>query len=317
MIVSMLFSKTRAKIKNRATQLLVLSGNHPRRAATSPRMYTAKDWRYVLLETRYALKDKKIPLLAAGTAFYASLAFFPLLAATIAVIAHTVNYDELNKALMAIKIYFPIDIAALIGSQLRDAYEYNVRNIVVAAIALIIGLYSATRAMSTLISSVHTAYEKVEVRSKARQFALSLLMSLVAIILLAIVLIIVLVDDTALMRLGIDSFLSESLPILRWVILTVIIAVSLAIFYRVAPSNHDPHWKWVSWGACIASVIWLAGTTLFFLYAKLITMYSNIYSVFGSVIVLLIWLNLSAFVILLGAQINHQLELRTTRRTSK
>jgi membrane protein len=317
MIVSMLFSKVRTNIKNRIVKLFVISGNHPRRAATSPRMYTAKDWRYVLLETRYALKDKKISLLAAGTAFYASLAFFPLLAATIAIIAHTVDYDELNKALVAIKMYFPIDIAALIGSQLRNAYDYNVRNIIVAVVALLIGLYSATRAMSTLISSVNTAYEKVEMRSKKRKFALSLLLSVVAIVLLAIVLIIVLVDDTALMQLGLGSFLSESLPILRWVILTVIIAGSLALFYRVAPSNHDPHWKWVSWGACIASVIWLAGTTLFFLYAKLITMYSNIYSVFGSVIVLLIWLNLSAFVILLGAQINHQLEQRTTRRTSK
>jgi len=99
-------------------------------------------------------------------------------------------------------------------------------------------------------------------------------------------------------------------------VLTAIIAGSLALFYRVAPSNHNPHWQWVSWGAGIASVVWLAGTTLFFLYAKYLSVYSNIYNVFGSVVVLLIWLNLSAYIILLGATINQRLEARTTRRTS-
>jgi membrane protein len=304
------------KIKKYLLQLLVLTGNESRRAVTSPHKFTLQDWRFVLLETRIALKDKKMPILAAGSAFFASLAFFPLIAAIIAIVAYTVDVNELNSALSAIEIYFPIDIAALIGSQLESAFEYNLRNIVVAIVAIVIALYSASRAMSMLISATNTAYEQEEKRKATVLIGMSFLMALGAIVVMVLVLGLVLIDEATLSHLGLPAFYAMILPVLRWLLLAIIIAVSLALFYRFAPSNHNPHWKWVSWGAGIASVIWLAGTTLFFLYAKYLSVYSNIYNVFGSVIVLLVWFNLSAFIILLGAEINHRLEQRTTRRTS-
>jgi membrane protein len=317
MIESMFFNSKRKKIRKNLLQLFVLTGNEPRRAATSPRMYTLRDWRFILLETRISLRDKKMPILAAGTAFYASLAFFPLLAATIAIVAYTVDVSELNAALSAIEIYFPIDIAALIGSQLESAFEYNLRNIIVAVLAIVIALYSSSRAMAILISAVNTVYEQRETRKPSKLIAMSFFMSLLAIVIISVILGLVLVDEAALLHLGFPEVYAISLPVLRWILLAVIIAVSLALFYRYAPSNHDPHWKWVSWGAGIASIIWLAGTTLFFLYAKYLSVYSSVYNVFGSVVVLLIWLNLSAFIILLGAEINHRLEQRTTRRTTR
>jgi membrane protein len=312
----MIFSTFRKKIRKRLVKLFVLTGNEPRKAVLSPHLFSARDWRFVLLETRIALKDKKMPILAAGTAFYASIAFFTLLAATIAVVAYTSDVDELNAALSSIEIYFPIDIAALIGSQLQDAFEYNLRNVVVGVAATLIALLSASRAMATLISATNTAYEKPEKRKSSVVIGMSLLMAIVAIIVTALSLGLVLVDQTALMHFGVPAFFAVTLPVLRWVLLAAIIAGSLTLFYRFAPSNHNPHLKWTTWGAAIASIIWLGGTTLFFLYAKYLSVYSNIYNVFGSVIVLLVWLNLSAFIILLGAEINHRLEQRTTRRTT-
>ncbi|MES2630387.1 MAG: YihY/virulence factor BrkB family protein [Patescibacteria group bacterium] len=312
----MIFSKRSKKVKKYLGGLVTLNGSEKRKAVTSPHLFSMHDWRIVLLETRLSLKEKKISILAAGSAFFASLAFFPLLAAIIAIVAYTVNVQQLNSALSAIEIYFPIDIAALIGSQLESAYEYNLRNLTVAIIAIVIALYSATRAMYILISAMNTVYEQDEKRKGLKLVGISFLMALGAIIMISVVLVLVLVDQATLIHIGAPAFLAVSLPVLRWILLAIIIAGSLAVFYRVAPSNHDPHWRWVSWGAGIASVIWLAGTTLFFLYAKYLSVYSNIYNVFGSVVVLLIWLNLSAFIILLGAAINQRLEARTTRRTS-
>jgi len=312
----MLFKFKNKKLRKLIARFFILTGNEPRKAVTSPHLFSARDWRYVILETRIALRDKKMPILSAGTAFYASLAFFTLLAGTIAIVAYTVDVQELNEALMAIEIYFPIDIAALIGSQLETAYEYNLRNIVVAIIAIVIALYSATRAMATLISATNTAYDQDEKRKAPQLIGMSFVMALIAIVITAVSLGLVLVDQTALMHFGFPEFFAITLPVLRWILLAAIIAGSLTLFYRFAPSNHDPHYKWTTWGAAIASIIWLAGTTLFFLYAKYLSVYSNIYNVFGSVIVLLVWLNLSAFIILLGAEINHRLEQRTTRRTT-
>jgi membrane protein len=312
----MILSSLHKKIKKRLIKVFVLTGNEPRKAVLSPHLFSARDWRFVLLETRIALKDKKMPILAAGTAFYATVAFFTLLAATIAIVAYTSDVDELNMALSSIEIYFPIDIAALIGSQLETAFEYNLRNVVVAIIAGLIALFSASRAMATLISATNTAYEQPEKRKAGLLIGMSIMMAFAAIIITAISLGLVLVDQTALMHFGLPSFLAVTLPVVRWVLLAAIITGSLTLFYRFAPSNHNPHLKWTSWGAAIASIIWLGGTTLFFLYAKYLSVYSNIYNVFGSVIVLMIWLNLSAFIILLGAEINHRLEQRTTRRTT-
>ena len=312
----MLFNLKTKKIRKFIARLFILNGDMPRKAVTSPHLFSARDWRHVLLETRIALKDKKMPILAAGTAFYATIAFFTLIAATIAIGAYALDVNKLNAALSAIEIYFPIDIAALIGSHLDDAFDYNLRNIVFGVVAIVIALFSASRAMATLISATNTAYEQTEKRSSATLFGMSILMAIGAIVVTVGVLGLVLVDQSALNHLGMPSFFAVTLPVVRWVLLAAIIAGSLALFYRFAPSNHNPHWKWVSWGAGIASIIWLAGTTLFFLYAKYLSVYSTIYNVFGSVIVLLIWLNLSAFIILLGAEINHRLEQRTTRRTS-
>jgi membrane protein len=313
----MFFRYKSKKAKQFLARLFVLQGTQSRKSVTSPRLFSAKDWHYVLLETRISLKDKKMHILAAGTAFYSTLAFFPLLAAVIAVVAYVITLKDLNSALVTIEMYFPIDVAALVGTQLQRAYEFNSRNVVIAIIGFTIALISATRAMSTLISSINTAYEQKEKRKTSVVLGMSLLMAVAAIVLTALVLVLVLVDQGFLVNMGVPTFLASALPLVRWLLLTIVIAGSLALLYRIAPSNHSPHWRWVSWGAGIASVIWLAGTTLLFLYAKYVSLYSNIYNVFGSVIVLLIWFNLSAFVILLGAEINHRLEQRTTRRTSK
>lgn len=313
----MFFKAKIKKLKKYTTRALTLRGEVPRKSVTSPHLFSARDWRRVLLEARIALKDKKMPILAAGTGFYATLAFFTSLAAIIAIVAYTADAEELKAALSAIEIYFPVDIAALIGAQLESAFEYNVQNIIVAIFAILVALYSASRAMATLISSVNTAYEQKETRRVPVLIGMSFLMAIAAIIITAVSLGLVLVDQAALTHFGVPTFFAITLPVLRWVLLATIVAVSLALFYRFAPSNHNPRWKWVSWGAGIASVIWLGGTTLFFLYAKYLSVYSSIYNVFGSVIILLIWFNLSAFVILLGAEINHRLEQRTTRRTSR
>jgi membrane protein len=313
----MFLLRNKKKIKEFVIRAFVLNANRPRKSVTSPRAFTARDWHFIILESRHALKKSHAAMLASGTAFYTTLAFFPLVAAAIAFVAYSIDIGQLNSALNSIEMYFPIDIAGLIGTQLQSAYEYSTRNIFIAVGAIVIALASATRAMLTLVSSVNAAYEQKEKRSAIVVLGMSFVMALGAIILTAILLSLVLVDQSFLQHLGMPALLATLLPFVRWVLLAAVITVSLAIFYRIAPSNHNPHWKWVSWGAGIASVIWLAGTTLFFLYAKYLSIYSNVYNVFGSIIVLLVWFNLTSYIVLLGATINHRLEQRTTRRTTR
>jgi len=310
-----MFRKKTKKLKQYLSSLIVLNGSERRKAVTSPHKFTLHDWRIIFLETGKNLKSKNIATLAAGSAFYASLAFFPLIAGLVAIVAHTLDINELQSALTSIEVYFPVDITAVVGPQLETAYQYNFRNIIIAVVSLIIALFASSRAMFILVNATNIAYEQKEMRNSWQLLGITCLMSVGAIVVISLVIFLILIDEVTLASFGVPSFLTISLPVLRWVLLASLIAGSLAVFYRFAISNWSPHWKWVSWGAGIASLIWLAGTTLFFLYVKNLAVFGTLYNVFGSVIVLLIWLNLSAYVILLGAVINQRLEQRTTRRT--
>jgi membrane protein len=96
--------------------------------------------------------------------------------------------------------------------------------------------------------------------------------------------------------------------IVRWPILIVLVMVLLAAIYRFAPSRKEPKWRWVSWGAVIATVLWIAGSAAFSVYVSSFASYDKSYGSLGAVVVLLMWLYVSAFVVLLGAELNAEIE---------
>jgi membrane protein len=124
------------------------------------------------------------------------------------------------------------------------------------------------------------------------------------------------INDSFLLYLGLPAWLVSVILALRWVVIAAFATLSLAVFYRYAPDRKNPHWQWVTWGSLIATILWLIGTTLFFLYARYFAHYTESYSVFAGIIVLMIWLNLTAFSILLGAEINFRLENQTRAKTT-
>jgi membrane protein len=105
--------------------------------------------------------------------------------------------------------------------------------------------------------------------------------------------------------------------VLRWVLIVAIMAVALATFYRYGPDRKNAKWQWVSWGAAAAIIIWLIGTLLFFFYAQNFGSFGENYGVVAGLIILMTWFNLSAFIFLLGAQVNHGLERQTAKTTQE
>jgi membrane protein len=101
--------------------------------------------------------------------------------------------------------------------------------------------------------------------------------------------------------------------IIRWPILLALLMVCLAAIYRFAPSREEPRWRWVSWGAVVATVLWIIGSALFSLYVGKFASYDKTYGSLGGVVVLLMWLYLSSFIVLLGAQLNAEIEHQTAR----
>jgi membrane protein len=104
--------------------------------------------------------------------------------------------------------------------------------------------------------------------------------------------------------------------VLRWVLLWLIVVLALAFVYRYAPNREKPKWRWVTWGSAIAATLWLVGSALFTLYVRSSGTYGETYGALGGVVVMLLWLYLTGFVVVLGAEINSELERQTRRDTT-
>jgi membrane protein len=293
-----------------------VTGKESRTVAVAPHDFAFKDWRIALLETRKSVVDKRLGILAAGIAYYATLAFFPLAAASVAIAALFVSDGNLHVLLHALEQYLPSDFAKLVGSQLETALANETSNGLVAIIAIAIAFFTASSAMKNLVKASNVAYACDESRSFVKLRLTSIVLTIMLFICGVIVMGCLFVDSTLLESLGLTHIMAVILSLGRWVAIMILVAATLAAFYRYGPNRPNPHWQWVSWGAAIASVFWLFGTVLFFLYVKYLANYTESYSLFAGIIVLMVWMNLSSFIILLGAEINHRLEQRTTRKTA-
>jgi membrane protein len=103
---------------------------------------------------------------------------------------------------------------------------------------------------------------------------------------------------------------------LRWLVLAAAMMLSLAVLYRYAPCRRQPRWEWVSPGAVVATLLWLAGTGLFTLYVSSLGRFNHLYGALGAVVVLLLWLMITGHAVLLGAELNAEMEHQTRKDTT-
>ena len=272
--------------------------------------YHLKGWKSVLLETKNAFSNKNTPILAAGVAYFATLSFFPLLAAAVAIAAFIINQSQLQAVINSLNVYLPSDIASLISTQLTTLTSQDSTNILVAIAAIAISLFSASGATQNIISATNAAYDRHESRGFIKLKLLSFSMTLGALLVGFMIIALLILTEDGLVAVGVPHVIAAVTIYVRWPLIIAIITIILAVFYRYGPDRLNPKWQWVSWGASIASFLWLLGTIVFFIYVQNFGNYSGSYSLFAGIIILMIWLNLSAFIVLLGAEINHRLERR-------
>jgi membrane protein len=288
---------------------------HEQHAATSPQHLSKRDWKRALKETMSALGDKNIPMLAAGVAFFSTLAFFPALAAFISVFSLVADSDQVLAAIKVAEMYLPKEMAGLVNVQLTASTHHQAANVIAAVLATALALWGASGGVQNLINAVNAAYDIKDSRGFVKLKLISLGLVVGGILLGSPLLFLLVVRADWLMAIGTPGWLASSFLVIRWVIITILMVIGLAAFYRYGPDQKKTKWVWVSWGAVAAIIIWLLGTLLFFFYAQNFGSFSENYGVFAGIIVLMTWFNLSAFVVLLGAQVNHRLEAQTVVST--
>lgn len=293
----------------------VLREDDTKERVDTPRKFDFADWKNALMATIRAIGTKRIGILAAGVAYFGTLAFFPLVAAAVAIASFIISGNQLHSVVSSIDTYLPKDIASLITTQLTNALHHKSSNIVVAVFSILLSLFSVAGAVTNLVSASNVNYDVRETRGFVKLRLISIFIMLSGLVTGVLVVGLLLLTQPVLAPLGVPGPLITVISIVRWIFIAGIVAVALAIFYRYGPNRDSPKWQWVSWGSTIASLLWLMGTALFFIYARYFAHFSQSYSLFAGIIVLMTWLNLTSFIVLLGAEINRQLEKRTVSKT--
>jgi membrane protein len=281
------------------------------KTATNPGQLSLGDWKDALKETKAALGDKNLPMLAAGVAFFGVLAFFPTLAAFVAIFGLFASPEQVTSTIQSAEQLLPSELASLVNSQLKATAGQQTTNLLTAILAIALALYSASGGVQNLMKALNEAYDVDETRGFVKLKLISIGLVLGGIILGMPLLFLLVVQGDWLTGLGAPGWLATTFVIFRWVIVAAVMVVALAAMYRYGPDQPGAKWRWVSWGAVAAIILWMAGSLLFFFYAQNFANFSGDYGVFAGIIVLMTWFNLSALIFLLGAQVNSRLEART------
>jgi membrane protein len=286
----------------------------PGEDADRPEQIPPRGWLQVAKRVKDEAKADNASLLAGGVAFFALLSVVPLLVAVLAIWGIFASPADATRLIRDLASGLPNSAQHLVTEQVRSiASRSNGGLGLTAALSLVLALWSASSGTKHLIEAVNTAYDEQEDRGfvNVRALALALTGGAIAFLLVAIGLIAVV--PSALDDAGVPDALRVTVEIAIWPVLGLLMILSLAVLYRVAPDRADPKWRWVSWGAVVATLLWLVGSAAFALYASNLGSYDKTYGSLGGVIVLMLWLYITALVVVLGAELNAALETQTVR----
>ena len=277
-----------------------------------------KDWRNVVVRTWKEASDDNVGLLSAGVAFYAFLAFVPLLAAVVLIYGLAADPAEVADHINTLAQSLPRDAATLIGEQLRSMTEspQGAKGFALL-VAILLAIYGASKGSSAIVIALNIAYEVKESRNFIRTTLLSLVMTLGAMaVLFAGVGAIAAMAWVDHLLPGASPVLRGAVPVLFWVGAALLVSFGVALVYRYGPNRPDAPWRWISPGSALATLLWVGASFGFGLYVSRFGNYNATYGSLGGVIVFLTWLYLSAYILLMGGELNAEVEKQTTRKTT-
>jgi membrane protein len=292
-----------------------VAGDGHGRQADAPQQIPPKGWKDIAKRTMKEVKQDQVPLLAAGVAFYTLLALFPAIIAGVSIYGLVADPETVRRQLDELTQMLSPDTAELLGEQIRQITSGAGGALGVATvIGILTALWSASSGMKALITGVNLAYDETETRKFVKLRSLALLLTLGAMVLMAVALTLI-VGFPALANDWPDA-LRWTVGILRWVLLAALLIAGLAVLYRYAPDRDEPKWSWVSWGSGIATLLWILASAGFSFYVSRFGNYNKTYGTLAGIIILMFWLYLTAFVVLVGAELNTEMELQTAKDTT-
>jgi membrane protein len=286
--------------------------------ADRPSQIPAAGWQQILRRSWRETMDDNIPLLAAGVAFFAFLALFPGLLAGMTVYGLVADPAQVQDQVASLSEVLPRETAQLLQDQAREVTTRSDNALGVGlVVSLLIALLSASGGVANLIKAVNIAYDERESRSFLARRAIALLLTVCAVVFLVVAVGVITVVPVVMNGLGLDAAGRFLVQVLRWGGLVAFVLVALAVVYRYAPDRANPKVRWIGLGSVVATTLWALGSAVFSLSVSMFGRFGQTYGALAAVVVLLLWLFLTAFIVLLGAEINSEMEHQTAKDTTQ
>lgn len=287
------------------------------REATNPMQIPARGWKDVAWRVYDEFGQDRLLSVAAGVTYYALLALFPAIAALVSIYGLFADPGTLEQHLSTLSGVLPSGALDVVREQvMRIASKGDGTLGLSFIISLALSLWSANAGMKALFDALNIVYDEEEKRGFVALNIQSLTFTIGAIVFALSALGAIVALPLVLERVWLGPALERLIAIGRWPIMLAVMAGGLAVLYRYGPSRDRATWTWVTPGGLVAALLWLAVSMLFSWYVANFGSYNETYGSLGAVIGFMTWIWLSSVVVLLGAEINAEVEHQTAEDTT-
>jgi membrane protein len=287
------------------------------REASSPGEIPVRGWKDIFWRVLWSIPADRVLSTAGGVAFFALLAIFPAIATLVSLYGLFADAATVASHLSLLIGILPGGVLGLVRDEITRIADQGGDTLGVAFIlGLLIALWSANSGVAALFDALNVVYKEQEKRSLLRFYATTFLFTLGSLGFLIAAITAVVVAPIILSFMGFVTPAERLLAALRWPVLLLVIILGLALLYRYGPSRRDAKWRWVTPGSAVAAILWLGASMLFSWYVANFDNYNRTYGSLGAAVGFMTWIWLSAVIVLVGAELNAEMEHQTARDTT-
>jgi membrane protein len=288
------------------------------RPAAAPWAIPLAGWRRVVARTAREVISDSLSQTAAGCAFYATLAIFPAISMLVSIYGLVFDPRSVEPQLSVLRGLLPPAAFSLIYDRVQTLVSQPARTLGLGlAVSAAVAFWSSATGTKSMLSALNVAYEESEKRGFVRFQMTALGITLLTVLAAVLGLAILLGLPAVFGFFGIGSAAQTLIQVASYALLVVFVLLGLSLLYRYGPSRRTAGWVWVMPGAVVATLLWLAASALFSIYVGRFANYGNTYGPIGAVVALMLWFYVTVFVVLVGAELNAELELQTTQDSTE
>lgn len=286
------------------------------RKAETPAEIPAKGWWDIGKRVLQEFSNDRVLLVAAGVTFYAILALFPAIGALVSIYGLIADPETINAQLANLQGILPSGALDIIGEQVKRIAAKGGGTLgFTAAFGILLSIWSANGGMKAIFDALNIVYDEKEKRNFFWLNLRSLTFTAGALLFVVLALVGIVVVPAVLNFLNLGS-MEWVIALLRWPILLLVVLGSLSLLYRYGPSRDTAQWRWVTWGSGVAAFLWIAVSALFSWYVSSFGKYNETYGSLGAIIGFMTWIWISTTIVLLGAELNAEMEHQTAKDTT-